>query len=191
MDCSSSSTTGAVDEDGSEVVDVRERRPGDDEVAEGLEEIIGLVAQQKGRRVELQRASALERVREDHRAGGIVGAVDAVRVAGQSGDAGRAVEGDGEAEQIFEVAAAAPVRIGDSDGRFAAREDQPTLAVIAEPASERGVAGAEIARFGLELVAEGGDNDAAGGGEPGGRGEGGAGPGDDSSLLAGTSAAGR
>src|SRR4051794_39370326 len=67
-------------QDGAEVVDIGQRRPGRDEVAGGGEHCIGVVVVEPGASVE---AAARQRVGGDERAGVVLAAVDAVGVAGE------------------------------------------------------------------------------------------------------------
>src|SRR5207253_1324528 len=70
------------DQDGADVVDVGERRAGDEQIAEGGEQRVAVVPVQQRAGIEAVRAGAGERVGRDDGAGGVLGAVDAVGVAG-------------------------------------------------------------------------------------------------------------
>src|SRR5689334_15303104 len=82
------------DEDRAEVVDVGERRAGDDEVAEPGEEGVSVVPREMGLGVEPGGGGAGETVRLQDGAGIVLGAVDAVGVAGDRRDARPAAERD-------------------------------------------------------------------------------------------------
>ena len=70
---------------------------------------MGVVAGQHLRRVEAERAAAGERVGADDGARHRLGAVDAVGIGGKGVDAGGTAQCQGEGQQKFDIAAAAPV----------------------------------------------------------------------------------
>ena len=74
------------DENRAKVVDVRQRRPGHDEIAERGENGIGVVVGEPFPGVEAERGGARERIGRDDRAGIVLAAVDAVGVAGDRVD---------------------------------------------------------------------------------------------------------
>ena len=85
-----------LDQDRPEIVDVCQRRAGDDEVAYGFEERIGIVVVEIGPGVHALGARPLQGVGRDDGAGVVFRTVDAVRVAGDGVNAGRAIERDGK-----------------------------------------------------------------------------------------------
>src|SRR5213076_3141262 len=95
-----------LNEDGPEVIDVGERRPGHDRVAQGLEESVRVIPVQAVERAHALGESALERVRRKVSAGDFFLAVDAIGITGQAMQPRLAAQGDGGGKQEFHVAPA-------------------------------------------------------------------------------------
>ena len=98
---------GSEDEDGAEVVDVGQRRPGDDLVAQSLEKAVAVVVGQARLGADPEPGGAGQGVGRHDGAGDLFGPVDAVRVAGQREHARQAIQLDGERKQELDVAPAA------------------------------------------------------------------------------------
>lgn len=92
-----------------------------------------------------------ERVGRDDRARDLGRAVDAVGVAGQRVDTGRAVKRDGEREAIFGVGPADAVA-ASGDGKFAAREQKDGFVAL-YLARKGGMFGGDVAGLAFEGVA--------------------------------------
>ena len=98
----------AGDQDGAEIVDVGQGRSGDDLVAQRLEEAVAVVVGEARAWVEPQSRAARARVSgANDRAGVVLGAVDAVGVAGERPDARRTRSARRRAQQELDVAPAA------------------------------------------------------------------------------------
>ena len=101
----------AIHQDHPDVVDVGERRAGQQQIAGRGEERRGVVVVEIGRRVEAERVHLRKGALVDHRAGGIGGAagaaVGAVGIGRQRRNAGRVLERPGQRQRIFLVGAAA------------------------------------------------------------------------------------
>jgi len=111
-----------LDQDRTKIVDVGHRRAGDDEVAEGGEDGIGVVVVEARPRVEPKRAGASERVRRHDCAGVVLAAIDAVGVGGESENSVAPLECDRQRERELAVAAAAAFA-PDRHRRLAAGEE--------------------------------------------------------------------
>src|ERR1700751_551036 len=96
--------SGAVNEDGAEVVDVGEGRPGSEKVAEAREERGGIVFGEKGGRIEAKRATAGAAGAVDEGPGRVIRApgatIGANGIAGQRRDASRSLERQRQSERI-------------------------------------------------------------------------------------------
>ena len=143
-------------QDGPKVVDVRESRARDKDVAKGREEPVRVVV------VEVASGSrfcsrAGQRHCSDNRAGVSFGPIDAVGISDQSGDAWRTVESQGEREAVFRIraAAAAPctVTVASPPNRMTSGA-WPGPAIAGDPHCHLCMAGAESPRLALKVVTE-------------------------------------
>src|SRR3569623_726383 len=73
----SSSVSDGRQQDRPEIVDVGQRRPGDELIPERAEESMGVVVGERRLRIDAEPARPRERVRSDIRAGNLLGAVEA------------------------------------------------------------------------------------------------------------------
>src|SRR5262249_21683283 len=96
----------ALHQDGAEVIHIGASRPGHDEIAERCKESVTIVVGKSAPRVDSERCAACETVGAEDGAGVVLGAVDAVGIAGDGVDAGRAVQRYREGQQKLGVAAA-------------------------------------------------------------------------------------
>src|SRR5690606_18244273 len=109
-------------EDRTKIVDVGQRRTGDDGVAELLEEAMAVVLGECVARTHAHLPGARECVRRGDSAGDLLEPVDAVGVASECVHLFHAVELDGEREQELDIAPATTLAL-DGDGGLAARQD--------------------------------------------------------------------
>src|ERR1044071_2487644 len=100
------------DEDGAEIIDIRQGRAGHDKVAERGKKAVGIIPGKRLFDGDAARGGAVDGVRVNNRARIVLGSVDAVSVAGQRIDAAAAPgifgQRGGEGQQEFVVAPAAP-----------------------------------------------------------------------------------
>src|SRR5271166_3899789 len=108
------------DQDRPKIVDVGQRRPGHHLIAERLEKAVPVVVGKTLLCIDPERLGALQRVWRNDRASDLLGAVDAVGVAGDGPDALKTIEMHRERQEEFDVAAAAPLP-SHGDRCFAAR----------------------------------------------------------------------
>src|ERR1051325_10145908 len=111
------------DEDGAEIIDIRQGRAGHDKVAERGKKAVGIIPGKRLFDGDAARGGAVDGVRVNNRARIVLGSVDAVSVAGQRIDAAAAPgifgQRGGEGQQEFAVAPAAPLAM-HRDSRLAA-----------------------------------------------------------------------
>src|SRR5439155_4639574 len=110
------------DQYGPEVINIRTRRPRDDEIAERRKEAIGIIVGEKGLCIEAFGACTCQSVWHDQSTGIVFRAIDPVRISRNRGYIGLAVECDGEPEREFAIAPAAPLAL-ERHCRFAPRQD--------------------------------------------------------------------
>ena len=135
------------------------------------EEAVAVIVGQHGLGVESLGRGAGKAVGARERTRIVLGAVDAVGVAGDGMESRLAIEGDGQRQQEFRIAPAAAhafdghrrLAAGDECGRRSRR-----LAVAADLAGDPGMDQGHVARLALQAVAENDGPVAFGGGDPGG-----------------------
>src|SRR5262249_55432919 len=109
----------ALDQDGAEVIHIGASGSGDDEIAERCKESVTVVVSESAARIDSESRAARETVGADEGSGIVLGAVDAVGIAGDGMDAGRTVERHRQGQQKLGVAAAAALA-ADCHRRLAA-----------------------------------------------------------------------
>ena len=116
-----------------------------------------VVVRERCLRIDAARRRPRKRVRRDDRAGDLLRAIDAVRVAGEREDIGKPVEFDREGEQEFDVPAAPP-RSLDGDGGLAPRQQdhgrRGRLAAQGGLPCDPGHDAPDLARLALQRIAE-------------------------------------
>jgi len=146
-----------VNHDGTKVVDVREGRARDQEVAEPGEEPGRIVVGEKVGGIEAERAGAGERRLVHQGAGGIVrpprAAVGAVGIAGKRRDAGRAVEGKRQPQRVLLVGTSATFPV-QRDGQLPAGQDDGAASPRVKVARAPRVGDRDVARLAFDAVAE-------------------------------------
>src|SRR5208283_4345941 len=93
-------------QDDAEIIDVGARRAGDDEIAELLESRVGVVVGEERLEIDSRLLGARDTVGGHDRAGVVLAAVYAVRVAGDGAHAAKTLQRQRQGEQKFRVAAA-------------------------------------------------------------------------------------
>src|SRR4051812_18337617 len=148
----------AVNEDGAEVIDVREGGTRAKQIAQALEEARGVVVGKKRGRIEAKFPRPQGGLAVDSCAGRIVGrtlaAVSAVCIPSKRRNAVRPLECNGERRRIFLVRPAAALAT-DRHPEFAARQDDGAAAGGVEFARFCGVRGRGPARPPLDIGAGG------------------------------------
>src|SRR5260370_20042877 len=109
------------DQNRSDVIDVGAGRPGANEVAGSGKETVAVMRDEMGSRVKIGGASPRKGVWRDKCSSRVFGSVDAITIGRKRENAGLAGHGDGESEQEFGIAPAAPgLSLADRDGGLAA-----------------------------------------------------------------------
>ena len=146
-----------VDEHDAEVVDIGQRRPRDDLIAERAEEIVRVVVGEQGSGVEAETSRPLEAVGGHDRACDLLGPVHAVGVAGDGEDPRPAVEFDRQRQQEFDIPPS-PARARDRHRGFSAGDEDAwrgrRLAVHGDLARDSGHHFPDLPCLALERVAE-------------------------------------
>src|SRR3954471_5880356 len=147
----------AVNEDGAEVIDVREGGTRAKQIAQALEEARGVVVGKKRGRIEAKFAGVGGGLTIRSGARRIVGrafaAVGAIGVGGERRNALRAVEFDRERQRVFLVRPATALA-ANRDGEFATGEDDGAAAGGVEFARFCGVRGRDRARLAFDIGAQ-------------------------------------
>src|SRR4051812_12435660 len=147
----------AVNEDGAEVIDVREGGTRAQHIAQALEEARGVVVGKKRGRIEAKCLRPGGGLAVHSGAGRVIGrafaAVRAVGVGGERRNALRAGEFDRERERIFLVRPAAALT-ANGDRELAARENHGAAAGGLDFARFCGVRGRDRARLAFDIRAE-------------------------------------
>jgi hypothetical protein len=144
-------------QNGSEVVDVGQRRAGHDQVVQRREKPVSVIVGEARFGIETGAPRPDQGIGADERAGVVLGAVDSVGVASERVNAGRAVQRERECEQELGVASAAPAA-AHGDRGLAAREQDAgrrgrAAAARRSDRDVRHVAG-HLARLSLDRVAQ-------------------------------------